>query len=193
MGHAAAELHMSADEYLAWDATQTVKTEFVRGEVFSMTGVEDRHASVTLNLAVALRSHLRGTPCRIYVAEVKLRVAAADAFFYPDVFVTCGDADHASRLIKAQAKLVIEVLSPSTAAYDRGDKFASYRQLPTLEEYLLVDIAKRRCDLYRKGSDGLWVLHPAEAGQAMHLASVALEVPAAVLFADLEEDAPAAP
>ena len=72
MGHAAAELRMSADEYLAWDATQTVKTEFVCGEVFSMAGVEDRHATVCGNLYVALRSHLRGTPCRIYVAEVKV-------------------------------------------------------------------------------------------------------------------------
>ncbi len=192
MGNAAVELRMSVQEFLAWDATQTVKHEFVRGEVFAMAGGEDRHVTAAGNLYMALRQHLRGTPCRSYINDVKLFVAADQCFYYPDLFVTCGSADAQQRLVKSQAKLVAEVLSPSTAGYDRGEKFASYRRLPTLEEYLLIDLDTRCCDLFRKREDGLWVLHPFASGQAVQLASVGLKIEAAELFADIEASAPAA-
>jgi Uma2 family endonuclease len=107
--------------------------------------------------------------------------------------VTCSAADLADRLVKREPVLVAEVLSPSTAAFDRGDKFADYRRLPSLAEYLIVDVERRRCDLYRKGADGLWVLHPSGPDDAVKLASVDLVVEAAELWADLEPDAPAAP
>ena len=82
--------------------------------------------------------------------------------------------------------LLVEVQSPSTSGYDAGPKFAAYRQLPSLQEYLLVDVDRQRCDLFRKGADGLWVLHPSEPGQAVHLACVDLTVPPEALWADLE-------
>ena len=181
---------MTADEFLTWDAGQTVKHEFVRGEVFAMAGGEDRHYSVALNLAVALHQHLRGSPCRVYGSDVKLRVEAADGFFYPDLMVTCSAADAADRLVKREPVLVVEVLSPSTAAFDRGDKFAAYRQLPSLAEFLLVDIDARRCELFRKGADGLWVLHPTQGEEPLHLACVGLTVGAETLWADLEPNPP---
>ena len=182
---------MNAEEFLAWDTTQTLRHEFVRGEVFLMAGGEDRHNTAALNLVVALRQQLRGSACRVYASDVKLRVEAADCYFYPDVMVTCSTADFADRLIKREPVLVVvvEVLSASTAAFDRGDKFAAYRQLPSLAEVLMVDVARRRCDLYRKGADGLWVLHPSEPGDGVHLASVQLEVAGADLWADIEPDA----
>ena len=186
MGRALARHVMTAAEFLAWDEHEPVKHEFVGGEVFAMAGVEDRHATVALNVAMALRNHLRGGPCRTYLAEVKLHVEAADCYFYPDVMVTCSAADAAQPLVKREAVLVAEVLSPSTAAYDRGAKFAAYRRLPSLAEYLLVDLDTRRCDLYRKGSDGLWVLHPSEAEQAVVLASVDLSLSADALWAEVE-------
>lgn len=188
MGYALRRARMTAEEFLAWDATQTVKHEFVRGEVFAMAGGEDNNNTVAGNLYLALRQHLRGTPCRVFTSDVKLRVDAADCFFYPDLMVTCSAADAAQRLIKREPLLVVEVLSPSTAAFDRGDKFADYRLLPTLAEYLLVDVRSRRCDLYRKGADGLWVLHPSDAGQPVQLASVALEINAEALWADVEPE-----
>jgi Uma2 family endonuclease len=92
-------------------------------------------------------------------------------------------------LIKRDPCLVVEVLSPSTAACDRGDKFADYRELPSLREYLLVDAQRRGCDLYRLGEQGLWVLHPVRGDADLHLASVGLTVAAADLWADLEPDA----
>lgn len=188
VGYALKPQRMTAEEFLAWDETQTIRHEFVRGEVFAMAGSEDNDNTVAGNLYVALRQRLRGTPCRVFAADVKLRVEAADCFFYPDVMVTCGAADKAQRLIKREPVLVVEVLSPSTAAFDRGDKFADYRLLPTPAEYLLVDVNRRRCDLFRKGADGLWVLHATGADEALRLDSVDLSVPPEALWADVDAE-----
>jgi Uma2 family endonuclease len=192
VGYALKSQPMTAAEFLAWDATQTLKHEFVRGDVFAMAGGEDRNQTVAGSIYIALRQHLRGGPCRVYGSDVKLRVEAADCFFYPDLMVTCSSVDLQDRLIKREPSLVVEVLSPSTAAYDRGDKFAAYRQLPTLQEYLLVDVDRQRCDLFRKGADGLWVLHPTQGEEPLQLASVGLLVTADALWADLEPPATAA-
>ncbi|MBK8866365.1 MAG: Uma2 family endonuclease [Betaproteobacteria bacterium] len=182
MGHAAVPAPMTANEFLAWDATQTIKHEFVRGEVFAMAGAHEAHVRLALNFSVTLLPHLKGSPCRTLATDMKLRVEAADAFYYPDVMVTCSAADAADPLVKREPTLVVEVLSPTTAAYDRGEKFAAYRLLPTLQEYLLVDPAARRCDLYRRGADGLWVLHPGAPEQGVHFASVGLELAGARLW-----------
>lgn len=182
MGQAALNLPMSASEFLRWDAQQSVKHEFVAGEVFAMAGASDAHITLTGNLFSALRNHLRGTPCRCFFADMKLRVDGADAFFYPDVVVTCSAADAADRLVKREPVLLAEVLSRSTAAYDRGAKFAAYRLLPSLREYLLIDPESRVCDLYRRGDDGLWVLHPYSAADTVHLASLDVRLPGDVMW-----------
>ena len=185
MGQAAVDMRMSAEEFLVWDQTQTVKHEFVRGDVFAMAGGEDGNAFIALSIASAARAHLRGTPCRVLISDVKLRIDAADSFYYPDVMVSCSTADAANRLVKREPLLVVEVLSPGTAAYDRGEKFAAYRKIEALREYVLVDPRTRRCDVYRKGEDGLWVLHPIEAGQALVLASIACTISPEVLWEDV--------
>lgn len=186
MGQAAVELRMSRAQFLEWDAQQTVRHEFSAGEVFAMAGAEDSHVTVAGNVYMTLRRHLSGTPCRAFMSDMKLLVAAADSVFYPDVMVTCSEADRRSPLSKSEPKLLVEVLSPSTAAFDRGDKFAAYRRLATLEEYLLVDVKTRRSDVYRRGADGLWVLHPVDAGQPLALASVGLELSPEQLFAEVD-------
>jgi len=186
VGYALHKPRMTADEFLAWDDTQTLRHEFMAGEVYAMAGGEDVNNTAAGNLYMALRQHLRGTPCRVFASDVKLRVDDADCFFYPAVMVTCGAADAAQRLIKREAVLVVEVLSPSTGAFDRGEKFNAYRALPSLQEYLLVDVHARRCDLYRKGADGLWVLHPSAAGAGVQLASVDLAISGEALWADLD-------
>lgn len=140
MEDALAHNGMTADEFLAWDEHQTLRHEFVRGELFAMAGGEDRNNTLALNLVVALRPQLRGTPCRVYANAVKLRVELANCYYHPDLMVTCSGLDAANRLIKREPELVVEVLSPSTAAHDRGGKFADYRMLPSLQEFMLVDI-----------------------------------------------------
>ena len=191
VGYALEKRRMTADEFLAWDAGQSVKHEFLRGEVFAMAGGEDRNDTVAGNLYIVLRRHLAGSGCRVFGSDVKLRVEAEDCFFYPDLMVTCSAADATDRLVKREPVLVVEVLSPSTAAFDRGEKFAAYRRLPSLAEFLLVDIDARRCELFRKGADGLWVLHPTQGEEPLQLASLGLTVEAEALWADLEPELPA--
>ena len=181
MGHAAQPARMSAEEFLAWDARQAVRHEFVRGELIPREGAHESHITAAGNVVMALRSRLRGTPCRTFMSDMKLRIEAADCFYYPDVMVTCGVAD-TDPLVKREPVLVVEVLSPSTAAFDRGDKFADYRLLPSLREYLLLDPDKRRGDLYRKGDDGLWVLHPLGTDKPLRLESVGLTLEPQVLW-----------
>ena len=179
----------SAEDYLAWEPAQLDRHEFVDGDVFAMAGAEDRHVTVSMNIAFALRQHLSGSPCRTYMSDMRLQVAAANSYFYPDVLVTCSAQDLASPLVKTEPKLIVEVLSPSTAAFDRGLKFSYYRSLASLEEYALIDLDSRTTDCYRKGPDGLWVLHPVARGDALVLASVALVLSAAQLFAEVPDDA----
>ena len=174
-----------AEDYLTWKATQAERHEFVDGEVFAMAGAEDRHVTVTGNLYMALRQHLRGTPCRTFMADMKVQADAASSYFYPDVVVTCSAADADSRQIKREPLLIIEVFSPGTEAYDRGEKFQRYRQIPSLAEYALVDIERRRVDVFRKLPDGLWVLHPFDAEMPVVLASVDLTVSVEALYADI--------
>jgi len=178
---------MTAEEFLAWEAGQTERHDFVDGEVFAMAGAEDRHITASLNMAFALRQHLSGTPCRTYMADMKVAAADERSFFYPDVVVTCSPADRQSRLIKREPTFIAEVLSPGTAAYDLGGKFAHYRQIPTLREIAFIDLDARRADVYRKGADGLWVLHPFDAGADVQLASVDLTITAAALFTEVDE------
>lgn len=187
MGRAAQTSIFSATDYLAWEAAQPERHEYIDGEVFAMAGAEDRHVTVAGNMYMALRQHLSGSPCRTYMSDMRLHVAAANSYFYPDVLVTCSPQDLASAMVKTEPRLIVEVLSPTTAAYDRGVKFGHYRTLPSLEEYLLVDLDTRASDCYRKGADGLWVLHPFGRGDAVELASVALTMAAEQLFAEVPE------
>ena len=188
MGVPITRQRFTPEEYLAWEVQQLDKHEYIGGEVFAMAGGEDRHATVSGNFYMALREHLRGTPCRVYMADV--RVQTNEAFFYPDVFVTCSKPDAQDRLRKREPSLIVEVLSPSTAAYDAGAKFAHYRSIASLQEYLLVDIERRSADLFRKTTEGQWMLLPFALTDSLHLASVDLRTPVTTLFADLEEDTP---
>jgi Uma2 family endonuclease len=187
MAQAAHQPTFTADDYLAWEPTQLDRHEYLDGEVFAMAGAEDRHVTVSGNCYMALRQHLSGSPCRTYMSDMRLHVAAVNSYFYPDVLVTCSALDLASPKAKTEPKLIIEVLSPSTAAYDRGLKFSHYRNLASLEEYALIDLDTRTTDCYRKGANGLWVLHPFARDESVELASVALTLSAPQLFADVVE------
>ncbi len=191
MAHAKSLPPFSADDYLRWEAEQPERHEYLNGEVFAMAGAGDGHVTVAGNLYIALRQHLAGTPCRTYMSDMRLQVAEANGYFYPDLMVTCSAADRDSDLQKSEPLLLVEVLSPSTAAYDRGAKFTAYRRLPSLREYLMVDIDSRTCDLYRRGGDDLWVLHPSAGDEPLALASVELTISTAAVFAEMLE--PVAP
>lgn len=148
----------------------------MRGETFAMGGASRRHATITGNLFAALDAALEGTPCRAYMADMKLQAVADEAYFYPDVLVTCDPEDHEAEQFMSAPTLVIEVLSPATAACDRGDKFAAYRRIASLKEVLLVEPDSRRIEHYRRSHDSVWELHEAEPGRALEFPSLGVAV-----------------
>lgn len=163
-----------AAAYLAWEATQPDRNEFIAGEVFAMVGVRQSHNVATGNLYNMLRRELKGSPCRVFIESVKTRVEAADCFFYPDVVVTCDARDRQTPDYVSRPVLVVEVLSESTAAYDRGAKFAAYRKLESLRDYVLVDVEAQRIEVFRRNPENHWVLYEYGAGERVELASLSL-------------------
>ncbi|MFM9886409.1 MAG: Uma2 family endonuclease [Burkholderiales bacterium] len=173
---------LSAEEYLRWEAEQPDKHEYVAGEVFAMVGATRLHNIVALNLARHLASRLEGTPCRVFISDIKLEVAAANAYFYPDVMVTCDAADLKADLAMHAPTLVVEVLSPSTASYDRGEKFRAYRQIESLREYTLIDPDKQMVDGFRREAGGRWVVLEFPTDAAIQLSSLGIEIPWQAVF-----------
>lgn len=173
--------HLTLDEYLAWENQQAEKNEYYRGEVFAMVGARRVHGAVVSNLNRRLAEQLDGTPCRVFIEGMKLQIAD-DAIFYPDLMVTCDRADLATEMIFRAPKLVVEVLSPSTQAYDRGLKFAVYRRLPSLQEYILVDPDARRVEGFRRNEQGQWVLFDMSDGPALEAACIGCTVPLDQVF-----------
>jgi Uma2 family endonuclease len=140
---------MGPEDYLAYERDQPIRHELVDGYLYAMTGATDRHEEIALNLASALRAHLRGGPCRVYKGDLKLR--EADDFYYPDVFVRCG-AERGDPYFKTDPVMVAEVLSPATQRYDRGDKRLAFFTLPSLSEYVLIAQDRMQVEVFRRSS-----------------------------------------
>ena len=161
--------YMTPDEYLAWASTQPERYEYLNGMVYAMTGGTLPHNDIALNLYRALYPHLKQRGCRVNLADARVHVQAANAYFYPDVVVSCADRDRAATDAIREPILIVEILSTTTAGYDRGDKFKRYRQLPSLREYLLVDSTQVSVDRYHLNDTGEWVLtsYPAPGNEGM--------------------------
>ena len=176
------------DDYLRWEDEQPGRHEFVRGEIFAMVGAKRVHGRVISNLNRALGNALQRGPCQVFTEGMKVQ-PADDTILYPDLFVTCDPADLRTEAIFRAPKLVFEVLSLTTQAYDRSLKFALYRRLASLQEYALVDPDTRRVEVFRVGADGLWVLHDMSERDTLSLASLGCEVPMADVFDGVDPDA----
>lgn len=146
---------MSPEEYLTYERTSDVRHEYVDGEVYAMVGASRRHASIVLNLASAIRPAARARDCDAYANDVMLRVEAANAYYYPDLVVTCDQSDDDPYVVHAPS-LIVEVLSDSTEHVDRREKRAYYQTIASLREYVLVAQDERRVEIYRR-QDGGWV------------------------------------
>ena len=187
MGLPAQKHKMTLEDFLAWEAEQPERWAFFNGEAFMMAGGADVHNAISLNTAFALRQTLRGTRCNVFMSDVRLRLAESDDLFYPDVFVTCSDADRARRQVKEDPVLIAEVLSPSTEAHDRGDKFAAYRRFAELKTVLFLSQDRAHVECFTRGEDGRWVLSEA-SGETARLALPAFDFELAL--ADLYRDLP---
>jgi Uma2 family endonuclease len=179
---------LSLDTFIAWENTQPERHFFFRGEVFAMVGVRQAHAHGAGNIFAAFKSALRGTPCRTFIADVKLRIEAADALFYPDVMVSCDARDKATPLYLSHPKLIVEVLSESTAAFDRGAKFAACRMIDTLAEYVLVDLDARRIEAFRRNAEGRWELFEFLRDAPVEFASIGVTLDAATVYENVEPE-----
>jgi len=164
--------YLSPADYLAAEADSPIKHEYRDGEVYAVAGGTDAHVTIALNFWALLRGHLRNGGCRAYALDMKARIEALNRFYYPDVMVTCDNRDRANTTFKSHPCLVVEVLSESTEAFDRGDKFSDYRHLDSLQEYVLISQVRQQVEVFRRNVEGLWVLHPYGDGDTVELASV---------------------
>lgn len=180
------ESEMTYDEYLALEARSETKHEYVRGEMLAMAGGTPEHAALATAMAIALGIALRGRPCRVYSSDLRVRVRETDLATYPDVTVVCGRLETADddRHAAANPIVLVEVLSESTEAHDRGTKFAHYRHLASLREYVLVAQHERRIEVYRRNPEGRFELFEAGAGETFELTSIGATVAVDEIYAN---------
>ncbi|MGD1900949.1 MAG: Uma2 family endonuclease [Geitlerinemataceae cyanobacterium] len=176
--------YLTPEEYLAAEAVSPVKHEYHDGEIFAMAGASNAHVIVTDNLTGLLLAHTRGTGCRPYSTDMKVRIESTNRFFYPDLLVTCDRADREADL-KQRPKLIIEVLSDSTEAFDRGKKFDHYSELESLEEYVLVSQDRIRVEIFQRRDDDTWTLKRYGAGETVRFASLDFDCPIAEIYTDV--------
>jgi Uma2 family endonuclease len=164
--------YISPEEYLKLEEISPLKHEYIQGEVYAMAGASDAHVTIGVNLVSLLRNHVRGSGCRVYMSDMKARIESKNIYYYPDVMVTCDERDKAFQSFKRHPCLIVEVLSNGTEGFDRGDKFADYQELETLQEYVLISQKRQRVECFRRNAEGLWVLYSYNQGSEIHLASL---------------------
>lgn len=151
MSSLAAETLLTPEEYLALERKGTLKSEYINGEILAMSGASSAHNLITLDIGTELNIQLRGRECLVYTNDMRIRTSPKGAYFYPDVVVVCGKPRFEDNVFDTLLNplLVIEVLSPSTEAYDKGEKFRHYQELASLQEYILVSQDRIRVEHYR--------------------------------------------
>lgn len=165
---------ITPQQYLADELERQVRHEYVRGWVHAISGASRTHTRLCRKLIVALDAALGSGPCEVLFHGMKVRIEAANAYFYPDVLVTCDERDTGGdgRYVIHHPRLIVEVLSPSTRHYDQNAKFLEYRQLSTLREYVLVDTRAAQVEVRRRGRDGHWTTAHRGPGEVLELASI---------------------
>lgn len=150
--------YISPEEYLEGERVSPIKHEYRRGHVYAMTGAKKPHIIIASNLVRLLGNHLLDTPCLVLSSDIKVRLEEANCYYYPDVAVTCDERDTSSTEdFILYPSLVVEVLSPSTASFDRGDKFVDYQTASSLQEYVLITQSEIKIECFRLNAEGNWV------------------------------------
>lgn len=176
---------VSYEAYLDLERRTGVRHEFLAGAVYAMAGGTPEHAALASNTMVALSAKLAGKPCVPIGSDLKVRIEAASVSTYPDLAVVCGPLERSAqdRNAVVNPTLLVEVLSPGTEAYDRGEKFELYRQLPSLQAYLLVAHDRHCLDLFERTDDG-WRFTSAHAGETLHVGSLGVTLDVDALYRD---------
>ena len=177
MGQAAKQLKMTPAEYLAFERASTEKHEYVDGEIFAMSGGTRGHSLLGSNALGELRNALFDRPCEVHGSDMRVKTAGAK-YHYPDVSVVCGNPsfEDDTRDVLLNPKLIVEVLSDSTEKYDRGDKFASYRTIGGLEDYVLVSQTEVLVEHYHRHPEGGWMYRVLGPGDQLDLVSLGCRI-----------------
>ncbi|CAN5688247.1 Uma2 family endonuclease [soil metagenome] len=175
-------------QYLMLEDDSGIKHEFLDGQVWAMSGGTPDHAAVAGNVLTLLNIQLSGKKCRVFTSDLRIRVEATGLGTYPDVSVVCGrlelDPEDAKRHTVINPRILVEVLSPSTEAYDRGEKLRQYQQIPSVDEIVLVAHDRREIEIVRREPDGSWSRHLAGDGETATLSSVACGLPVSEVYRD---------
>lgn len=177
---------MTVEEYLDWEPKQELRYEYIDGEIFAMTGGSIPHNDIALNIYRALYSHVKKRVCRINVADVKVQSNGNTRYFYPDLVVTCNADDLIARDFIKNPLIIIEVLSPGTANYDRALKFKYYRQIDSLQDYVLVDSETISVEVYQRGNEKMWKYFAHNEGEIITLPSIEFECPIDSIYEGIE-------
>jgi Uma2 family endonuclease len=173
-------------EYFAWEEQQRCRHEYINGEIYAMSGGTQNHSRIALKIAALLDSHLSNGNCRVFNSDCRVNLVGTSDYTYPDASVSCDPKDKTTTQYITYPCLIIEVLSDSTEAYDRGNKFFRYRQNPQLQDYGLISSQEIAIDLYRKNKNGRWEIINYRAGDVVELQSVNLSFPIEQVYRGIE-------
>ncbi len=188
----AERVYVSPEEYLRQERVAGFKSEYVNGEIIPMAGASTNHNLIKENAGFQINLCIRsnGKGCRSMSSDQRVNVPTNSLYAYPDIVVVCGPNQYyeAFNDILTNPMLLVEVLSPGTAAFDRGEKFALYRHSPTFSEYLLIDSEKIRAEVFRKHAEGYWFLasEANDLNQSVDVASIGLSLSMHTVYAETE-------
>jgi Uma2 family endonuclease len=179
---------ISEEEYLRRERTAEYKSEFIDGEIFAMSGGSPKHSLLAANWSGELRNQLRDGRCAVFNSDLRVRTASTGAYVYPDVTVVCGKLlmHSGSDDVITNPKLTVEILSPSTASYDRGNKFDLYREINSLSDYLLVHQDSHHVEHFARQSDGSWIFREYKGENSI----VKIDSIGSIRLADVYSDLP---
>jgi len=152
MSSPAAQTYLTPEEYLAWERKADIKHEYLRGEIIAMSGASYQHTIITMNISGELYIQLKDTACTVHTNDMRVRTSPEISYFYPDILVVCDEPRFEDNTCDTLLNpiVLVEVLSPSTEAYDSGEKFGHYQQLTSLREYILVSQDEVRVECHRR-------------------------------------------
>ena len=180
---------LTPEDYLALERSAEFKSEYFDGEIFAMAGASRAHNTIVVNTTIELGNQLKKRPCKLYVSDIRVKVSPTGLYTYPDVVVVCGkeqfEDTHLDTLLNPT--LIIEVLSDSTEAYDRGRKFEHYRHLDSLVEYVLIAQQRPHVESFRRQSDQHWLLTECSGlDGTLRLESIDCDLALAEIYAKVE-------
>jgi Uma2 family endonuclease len=177
---------MTVEEYLGSEEFQPFRREYLDGRVFAMTGATAAHNAICTNLLALVHAHVRGSGCRAYASDMKVKIESSNSFYYPDILVTCEPFSPKAVFTTAPV-LIIEILSPSTKHIDRREKVVAYKQIAALKEYLVISQNKHRVEMFQRDDNDSWHMIVVEGNERLLLKSLnpSLEIPLGSIYEGL--------